>query len=106
MIESDEDIYLPFTTAKLLIGNIQLITRVTAFDQRGILAVTKNEIAGSLESLSDDRPDRIDSLTRSTDDFGREAIYGRFLYPPQNIRQLPSPAQYNLLLTIGLVDNF
>src|SRR6267154_3827893 len=98
MIESDQDIHFSFTTANLLASNIKLITRVTAFDQRGILAVPKYEIAGSLETFTDDRPDRIDSLTGRTDDFDREASHGRFLKPPQNIRQLLSPAQDSLLL--------
>src|SRR6201987_1908011 len=107
MVERDKHVYLRFGAANALIRDVQLIARVPAFYEGGILTVAEHAISGSLETLGDDRANGVYSLYGSSDDFERGA--GHRLAPIcrlRSIHQLLSPNSYRLLLAVGLVYHF
>src|SRR3984893_15454232 len=104
MVERDKHVHLCFGAANALIRDVQLIARVPAFYEGGILAVAEHAISGSLETLGDNRANGIYSLSGSADDFERDP--GHRLAPIcrlRNISQLFAPHSYRLLLAVGLV---
>src|ERR1700730_2576973 len=107
MVERNKHVHLCFGAADALIRDVQLIARMPALDERGILAVAEHAISGSLETFGDNRANGVYSLSGSADDFERYA--GHRLTPIcrlHSIHQLFAPNSYCLLLAIGLVDDF
>src|SRR6201987_966758 len=106
MVEGDKYIHLGFGTANGFIRDVELIARVSAFYEGGILAVAEHAISGSLETLGDNCANGIDALSGSADDFERDA--GHRLTPVcrlRSIHQLFAPSSYCLLLAVGLVHD-
>src|SRR3954447_3107236 len=107
VVKRDQHVHLCFRAADALIRDVQLIARMPALDERGILAITEHAISGSFETLGDDRADGVYSLSGSADDLERYA--GHRLTPICRIRsvhQLSAPNSYGLLLAVGLIDDF
>src|SRR5258706_10457170 len=107
MVERDKHVHLRFGAANAFIRDVQLVARVSAFYEGGILAVAEHAISGSLETLGDNRANGVYSLPGSTDDFERDA--GHRLTPIfrlRSIHQLLAPNSYCLLLAVGLVYDF
>src|ERR1700693_49722 len=73
MVERDQHVDLGFGAANAFIRDVQLIARVPAFYQGGILAVAEHAISGSLETLGNNRADGVYSLSGSADHFERYA---------------------------------
>jgi hypothetical protein len=72
VVERDKHVHLRFGAANAFIRDVQLIARVSAFYEGGILAVAEYAISGSLETLGDNRANGIYSLSGSADDFERD----------------------------------
>src|SRR6267378_2192916 len=107
MVERDKHVDLRFGAANAFIRDVQLIARVPAFYQGGILAVAEHAISGSLETFGDNRANGVYSLSGSADHFERDA--GHRLTPIcrlRSIHQLLAPNSYGLLLAVGLVYHF
>src|ERR1700751_3909550 len=99
MVECDKYVHLGFGAANAFIRDVQLITRVSAFYERGILAVAEHAVSGSLETFGDNRTNGVYSLSGRADDFERDAGHG--LTPIRRLRsshQLLAPNAYGLLL--------
>src|SRR5882672_7926525 len=52
VIERDKQVHLGFGAADALIRDVQLIARMPALDERGILAIAEHAISGSFETLA------------------------------------------------------
>src|ERR1700686_1402768 len=107
MVERDKHVHLRFGAADGLIRNVQLIARMPALDERGILAITEHAISGSFETFGDNRADGVYSLSGRADHFERYA--GHRLTPIcmlRSVYQLFTPNSYRLLLVVGLVYDF
>src|SRR5260221_294041 len=107
MVERNKHVHLRFSAANAFIRDVQLIARVPAFYERGILAVAEHAVSGSLEAFGDNRANGVYSLSGSADDFERDA--GHRLTPIcrlRSIHQLFAPSSYCLLLAVGLVYDF
>src|ERR1700751_909596 len=104
MVERNKHVHLRFGAANAFIRGVQLIARVPAFYEGGILAVAEHAISGSLETFGDNRANGVYSLSGSADDLERDA--GHRLAPIcrlRNIHQLFAPISYRLLLAVGLI---
>src|SRR5258708_21022630 len=104
MVERNKHVHLRFSAANAFIRDVQLIARVPAFYERGILAVAEHAVSGSLEAFGDNRANGVYSLSGSADDFERDA--GHRLTPIcrlRSIHQLLAPSSYCLLLAARLV---
>src|SRR6266850_6540732 len=102
MVERDKHVHLGFGAANAFIRDVELIARVPAFYEGGILAVAEHAVSGSLETFGDNRANGVYSLSGSADDFERDA--GHRLTPIcrlRSIHQLLSPNSYRLLLAVG-----
>src|SRR3984957_15376546 len=102
MVERDKHVQLRFGAADGLIRDIQLIARMAALDERGILAVAEHAISGSFETFGDNRANGVYALSGSADYFERFA--GHRLTPIcrlGSIHQLFAPNPYCLLLAVG-----
>src|ERR1700730_2343649 len=86
MVERDKHVYLGFGTANALIRDVQLIARVSAFYEGGILAVAEYAVSGSLETFGDNRANGVYSLSGSAEDFERNA--GHRLAPICGLRSI------------------
>src|SRR3984957_13155189 len=73
MVERDKHVHLRFSAANAFVRDVQLIARVPAFYEGGILAVAEHTVAGSLKTFGDNRADGVYSLSGSADDFERDA---------------------------------
>src|SRR4029077_11978022 len=107
MVERDKHVHLRFGAANALIRDVQLIARMPAFYEGGILAVAEHAVSGSLETFGDNRANGVYSLSGSADDFERDA--GHRLTPTcrlRSIHQLLAPNPHCLLLAVGLVYDF
>src|SRR5260370_38976307 len=107
MVEREQHVHLRFGAANALIRDVQLIARMSAFYEGGILAVPEHAVSGSLETLGDNRANGVYSLSGSADDFERDA--GHRLTPIcrlRSIHQLFAPNSYSLLLAVGVVYDF
>src|SRR5271154_6186521 len=107
MVERDKHVYLGFGAADALIGDVQLIARMPALDERWVFTVAEHAVSGSLESLGNNPADGVYSLAGSADDFERDAWHR--LTPIcwlQDIHELLAPDSYGLLLAVGLVYDF
>src|SRR6201996_8712857 len=107
MVECDKHVHLGFGAANALIRDVQLIARVAALYEGGILTVAEHAVSGSLETFGDNRANGVYSLSGCADDFERDA---RHRLTPirrlQSIHQLFAPNSYHLLLAVGLVYDF
>src|SRR5258705_8365785 len=107
MVERDKHVHRCFGAADALIRDVQLIARMPALDERGILTVAEHAISGSFETFGDNRANGVYPLSGSADHFERYA--GHRLTPIcrfQDIHQLFAPDSYGLLLAVGLVYDF
>src|SRR3984957_18575911 len=107
MVECDKHVHLHFGATNVLVRDVQLIARMPALDEGGILAVAEHAVAGSFETLGDNCANGIYSLSGSADDFERDA--GHRLTPIcrlRSIHQLFAPNSDCLLLAVGLVYDF
>src|ERR1700678_1623595 len=106
MVERDKHVHLHLGATNVSIRDVQLIARMAALDERGILPVAEHAIAGSFETLGDNRANGVYSLSGCADDFERDA--GHRLTPIcrlRSIHQLFAPSFYCLLLTVRLVHD-
>src|SRR5258708_5665049 len=55
MVERDKHVHLRFSAANAFIRDVQLIARVPAFYEGGILAVAEHAVSRSLETFGEDR---------------------------------------------------
>src|SRR5277367_6099085 len=107
MVERDKHVHLRFGAADALIRDVQLIARVSAFYEGGILAVAEHAVSGSLETLSYNRANGVYSLSGSADDFERDAGHRLTpIYRLRSIHQLFAPSSYCLLLAVGFICDF
>src|ERR1700748_417070 len=107
MVERDKHVHLGFVTANPLVRDIQLIARVSALYERGILSVSEHAVSGPLETLGDNRANGVYSLSGSADDFEGDTRHR--LTPISRLRRIHqpfAPNSYRLLLAIGLVNDF
>src|SRR5229473_805946 len=104
VVERDKHVHLGFGAPDALIRDVQLIARMPALDERGILAIAEHAISGSLETLGDNRANGVYSLSGRADDFERYAGHRLTpIYLLRSVRQLIAPNSYGLLLAVGLV---
>src|SRR5712691_5548092 len=73
MGERDKHVHLCFGAADALIRDVQLIARMPALDERGILAIAEHAISGSFETFGDNRANGVYSLSGRADHFERDA---------------------------------
>src|ERR1700689_4847573 len=107
MVERDKHVHLHLGATNVSIRDVQLIARMASLDERGILPVAEHAIAGSFETLGDNRANGVYSLSGCADDFERDA--GHRLTPIcrlRSIHQLLAPHSDCLLLAVGLVYDF
>src|ERR1700722_456514 len=106
MVEGDKHVHLHFGATNVLVRDVQLIARMPALDEGGILAVAEHAVAGSFETLGDNCANGVYSLSGCADDFERDA--GHRLTPIcrlRSIHQLFGPSSYCLLLTVRLAHD-
>src|ERR1700722_5099710 len=107
MVKRDKHVHLGFGAANAFIRDVQLVARMPALYEGGILAVAEHAVSGSLQTLGDNRANGVYPLTGSADDFEGDA--GHRLTPNcrfQDIHQLFAPDPYCLLLAVRLVNDF
>src|ERR1700739_3747981 len=73
MVECDKHVHPGFGAANALIRDVQLIARVAALYEGGILTVAEHAVSGSLETFGDNRANGVYSLSGCADDFERDA---------------------------------
>src|SRR5450755_913231 len=75
MVERDKHVHLRFGAANAFVRDVQLIARVPAFYEGGILPVAEHAVSGSLETFGDNRANGVYSLSGSADDFERDPVH-------------------------------
>jgi hypothetical protein len=107
MVEGDQHVHLRVGTLDALIRNIELVARVSSFNEGWILTVTEHAVPRSLQTLGDNRADGIETLPGSADNFDRYTMHHlRSLPLLRRTDQLHCPRSHRFLLAVGLVDDF
>src|SRR5258707_12515256 len=69
MVERDKHVHLCFGAADALVRDVELIARMPALDERGILAIAEHAVSGSFETFGDNRANGVYSLSGRADHF-------------------------------------